>query len=90
MRLFSRCAYYRGALVNQRYRSHEYCSAIYLFMMARPKDREFGTLGKIASTRDREGSVGMVFFARGGLPQGAKKRDAKDSECEGGCETRDL
>ena len=32
-------------------------------MMARPKDREFGTLGKITSTKDREGCVGVALLS---------------------------
>ncbi len=36
-----------------------------LFMMARPKDREFGTLGNITSTKDREGCVGVALL---GIP----------------------
>ena len=36
---------------------------VVLFMMARPKDRDFGTLGMIASSKDREDSVGIYFLS---------------------------
>ncbi len=38
-------------------------NTVVLFMMARPKDHEFGTLDMIASTKDREGSVAITVLS---------------------------
>ncbi len=36
---------------------------VVLFMMARPKDCEFWTLGMIAGTKDREGRVAITVLS---------------------------
>ena len=40
-----------------------FADTVVLFMMARPKDHEFGTLDMIASTKDREGSVAITVLS---------------------------
>ena len=37
-------------------------NTVVLFMMARPKDREFEALGMITSSKDREGSVAIIVL----------------------------